>query len=1845
MNTTIDKPNNQNRVVQSRSTTEDGINSLIWIRDEIRRAFSESEVCLSHQLDSVSDSDYSMLEASRKWLHQASGALIMLDLKGVTEMTSLIAGLLDRAQDGDIEVTADLVSTVGRAYNAIGEYLHELSNGSDQNPLWLYPYLRSVLALSGDDRDNPSDLLLIDDDGIARIRLNDLVPTETSTEDRAAARSNFESGLLRLLRNPTDSDALKKMQNAVEIVSTLSQERGDRVCWYVVAAWLRGVDQQCIALDAVGKRLLARVNFDLRQSLNGQSGDLTVLLRDALFCVACADPISDELEILFDAFGLHGQVTDGYAVPRYGLMDQRAILGGTEAVAAMKKSWEAMLQQSGGIEAYIGDFKNSLSSFQDVTEALGEPGLDRIIGAWIGVVKTMGLDSGPVSDALGVEVAVSLLFVEQLFQGGFKELKDLDVRCAEVGRRIDSALHDIDVSSETPAWLCELSASVQERLTMSAFIAETRVSLREAELAIDSWARDNNETDGLKTAVKNFSDISGVMALLDFSEATRAARHIATLIETITSDSGSVDILGQDSLADSIGTLGFFVDGLSGPVDRLQNYRFCETTGEFRYEAGYFDRINGADPKVDSEAAFRADSGQFNSDELQDSIDCPEPDALSNFDETAAVDVVDASGMLPESSEPPAPEVSAELSGVDPELLDIFLAEAGEVLEHLTSERNTLAIDGDDHTALTNVRRAFHTLKGSSRMVGLAAFGDASLAFEDLLNRWLAASVGATPELLDLINRACGEFEAWVAALSNGRCSDTDIDCLVKAAQQMRPGEAVQSANESVADSATEEITVSEFSANVETIVLDGLLQTDATDDQSQLDELFAEADSKPDSSEYRSETIGNAVDGVDDSVPDFDSIDLNLTGFEAEPSEDESRNQSADASEEKSVQIGDRSISKALFDVFNTEVDQLRSELVTDASEWHKNPSRVASEVALRGLHSLKGSAGLVGAEPGRVMADHLEEFLIAQGATGRVASLAEVTEYGRLLQVLFTSLREFTREQVPNSRAEDIEAARQLALNWQGAPTVPGSDGSAAVKSVPSVSATAPVDVVDEFDAELLPLFIAEAEELLPRIDKSLRAWQSDPNSLELKQVVMRDLHTVKGSARMAGAMILGQRVHEMETRVELAISSAENPAGLVEELILEQDYVSDQFSKLCGDSGKSHAVTGKGALNKAQPESGVAPSSVAVSGSGETHPTAAATSLGGAASASGPLSGSSLVRVRAEVIEKMVNEAGEVSITRSRLDNSVGELRLVLSELGENVNRLRAQLRELEIQADGKIQSNDANHSAEGFGAEKSDFDVLEFDRYTRFQELTRMLAESVSDVATVQQNATRYLDDANQDLSRQSTSMRQLQYHLMSIRMVQFGSISDRLYRVVRQSAKALDKRVSLDILGSDSEVDRNILETMVAPLEHLLRNAISHGIESPDARAAAKKPEKGELRLSIFHDGNEIVLTLSDDGAGLNYDAIRSRGISSGLITEDESLSDPELANLIFRPGFSTAQTIDQISGRGVGMDVVRAEVLGLGGRIGLTSEKGLGTQFTIHLPLTMAISQVMMARVGDTSFAVLAAGVEKVLQLNPEDLSAAYTERFIEWGNAKVPLYYLASLVDMADHQPVAQPFSPVMILRSAGHRIAVHADSVSKSQEVVVKNAGPQVARVAGVAGATVMGNGEVVLIVNPGQLAENVSDTIQDAAMQAGMVARLSDAPSVVMVVDDSVTVRKVTQRLLVREGFEVMLAKDGVDALRQLQDQQPDIMLVDVEMPRMDGFDLTRALREDTRYVGIPVVMITSRTADKHRNHAFSLGVNEFLGKPYIESDLLPLIRSYVEKSKRDNDNDNDNGDALH
>jgi chemosensory pili system protein ChpA (sensor histidine kinase/response regulator) len=492
--------------------------------------------------------------------------------------------------------------------------------------------------------------------------------------------------------------------------------------------------------------------------------------------------------------------------------------------------------------------------------------------------------------------------------------------------------------------------------------------------------------------------------------------------------------------------------------------------------------------------------------------------------------------------------------------------------------------------------------------------------------------------------------------------------------------------------------------------------------------------------------------------------------------------------------------------------------------------------------------------------------------------------------------------------------------------------------------------------------------------------------------------------------------------------------------------------------------------------------------------------------------------------------------------------------------------------------------------------------------------------VNDVASFHEGLSRTVDTAVDELGVQSRLTRELQRDLMRVRMVPFASLSERLFRVARQTAKETDKRVNLDIRGGAVEIDRSVLERMAAPFEHLLRNAIVHGVEARQRRVENGKPETGELLVQVSQQGNEVQIRFSDDGAGLDLARIRAKGETSGLLDAGAAASDAQVADLIFEPGFSTADSLTELAGRGVGMDVVRSEARALGGRVEVDSEAGKGAAFTIHLPLTLAVNQVVLVASGPKTYALPANLVGQVLQVREAELAAAHAAGAIEVQGEPLPLRYLPELLNEPGGAS-AQRSTPVLMLGSGANRLALQVDEVLGNREVVIKNVGPQLARMPGIAGATVLGSGEIVLILNPLLLPTNGQPRGQ---VQTSLpVEPLHRAT--IMVVDDSLTVRRVTQRLLEREGYRVLLAKDGVEALEQLQapDTRPDLMLVDIEMPRMDGFDLTRNVRDGEATKSIPIIMITSRTADKHRNYALGLGVDAYFGKPFQEDVLLAAI----------------------
>ncbi len=585
---------------------------------------------------------------------------------------------------------------------------------------------------------------------------------------------------------------------------------------------------------------------------------------------------------------------------------------------------------------------------------------------------------------------------------------------------------------------------------------------------------------------------------------------------------------------------------------------------------------------------------------------------------------------------------------------------------------------------------------------------------------------------------------------------------------------------------------------------------------------------------------------------------------------------------------------------------------------------------------------------------------------------------------------------------------------------------------------------------------------------------------------------------------------------------------------------------------------------------------------------------------------------VRVRADLLDRLVNHAGEVAIYRSRLEQQLGAFRGAMAELDRTNARLRDQLRRLDLETEAQIV---ARYQREQDQADHK-FDPLELDRFSTLQQLSRALNESAADLGGLQ----GVLDDLSRQydvlLQQQSRVSSELQDGLMRARMVPFDGLVPRLRRVVRQAGQDTGKQVHVTLDGTHGELDRNVLDRMVAPLEHMLRNSVAHGLETPEQRRAAGKPEEGEIAIRLRREGSEIVLEVADDGAGLDREAIRRRAEQRGLIEAGAPVADAELDAMIFAAGFSTADQVSQLAGRGVGMDVVHNEVRQLGGSVDIHSVRGKGVTFTLRLPQTLAVTQAVFVQIGETTFAVPVASVSGIGRISRERFESA--NGGYHYGGEEFALHDLGTLVGQGQARAEGQEQVPLLLVRAGELRAAVAIDQVLGNREVVVKPVGLQIASVPGIYGATITGDGRVVVILDVAPLVRrHQASPIRpvDTAAQAN-----DRQVPLVMVVDDSLTMRKVTGRILERHNFEVAVARDGIEALERLDERVPDLMLLDIEMPRMDGYELATTMRADPRYKDVPIVMITSRSGDKHRQRAFEIGVQRYLGKPYQELDLM-------------------------
>ncbi|MBS4087918.1 Hpt domain-containing protein [Pseudomonas rustica] len=1217
---------------------------------------------------------------------------------------------------------------------------------------------------------------------------------------------------------------------------------------------------------------------------------------------------------------------------------------------------------------------------------------------------------------------------------------------------------------------------------------------------------------------------------------------------------------------------------------------------------------------------------------------------------------------LAKGDEPKAAEDVDDVAALDPLLLEIFRNEAE---THLAS-LNRFLDQAAEHVPLQasdELQRALHTLKGSASMAGVLPIAELAAPLDQLAREFKAHQLPLDLDEVELLLEAEGLFRVGLRQLKHDPLAPiVGAQSLIKRTDELlaeRLASILDAPNTGLRIKRDPQL-INNFLAQGMDILLDAesLLQrwqqhpgerqelSALLDELTTLGEGAHLADLLPvdvlcealldlygaveESSLAVSERFFHEAQNAHEAL--INMLDELAAGQEVTPQPERIRalhdllDESLDPSSMGLIRSdGSRTLSIRELGSATAELQQSASAFEADdeiveifleeavdildsagqaLQRWLSDPDNSAPLSSLqRDLHTLKGGARMAEVEAIGDLAQELESLY--EGLVDRRYNYSETL--GRLLlkshDRLALLLDQLHNHQPLTPAYDLIEAIRQ-------------------VRQGPSIAETPPATADHDsasHDPELLEIFLEEGFDIIENSGAALLRWQAEPGNRQEIETLLRDLHTLKGGARMVEIGPVGDLAHELEYLYEsLSAGSLQASTELFALVQRGHDRLAQMLDAVRAGQPCPPADRLINAIqNFSHPATlEVPPVLLPVAAKTEAAPPAADV-------------GADMVKVSAELLDELVNLAGETSIFRGRIEQQVNDAQIALNEMETTIERMRDQLRRLDTETQGRILSRQ-QADAERLGYEE--FDPLEMDRHSQLQQLSRALFESASDLLDLKETLDRRNHDAENLLQQQGRINTELQEGLMRTRMVPFERMLPRLKRIVRQVAEELNKDVAFVVGNAEGEMDRNVLERMAAPLEHMLRNAVDHGLESAEVRLAAGKPAQGQISLDLSREGGDIVFDIRDDGAGVPLEAVRNKAIKRGLLAPNAEISDRDVLQFILQPGFSTAEKITQISGRGVGMDVVHEEVRQLGGTMSIDSVPGQGVHFRIRLPFTVSVNRALMVQCGEDQYAIPLNTIEGIVRVLPNDLEGHFRQdppRY-QYGGQTYELCYLGELLKTAPRPKLLGQNLPlpVLLVHYNDRHIAVQVDVMAGTREIVVKSLGAQFAALQGVSGATILGDGRVVLILD---LLAPIR-AMQARIAQTPTLPEIDSEPQkplLVMVVDDSVTVRKVTSRLLERHGMNVLTAKDGVDAMLLLEEHMPDLMLLDIEMPRMDGFEVATQVRNDERLQHLPIIMITSRTGQKHRDRAMAIGVNDYLGKPYQESVLLESIAQWSKK----------------
>ena len=1787
-----------------------------------------------------------LLEKCADQLHSAHGVLRLVEVYGAAllaeEMEHVARYLL--SSDNDQKRQIDGLDALMRATVQLPTYLERVLSGGRDLALVLLPLLNDLRSVRGSPLLSEGTLLLLNlkSDQPAQPQAQRLGEQSISVAQWARRlRPRFQIGLLGYIRGERTIQNLEILAKVAEKLEQVATTQPVFQLWWVTGAILEAVRANGLEGSATLKRLLGQADrqikalYELGEAHYCEDPPVD-LLNNLLYYVARATTGSGRIAAVRASFKLSEllPVDDSIEQERESLSAPSVKLMRTVAAAIkedlskVKDVLDIFVRRGGGRSDELAPQLELLKKISDTLGVLGLGELRQRVQEEIADLAGIVADGKAPPEESLIKVAGVLLSVED-------SLDDQLVRLILPPSADAPSDAPSDASPDAPPARPPAVQDQEFKLVSEAVLRECIVNLARIKEAVSIAVQKpgDSSAQGLDNVPQLLRGITAGLLMLGKGRAVELMEAIGAQVRRLIEPGAPApDAVRLERVADAIVSIEYYMETLqSGRTDpwyMLDNAEMCLKT-------------------LEDEALSRVPNIGISSSEAAETIklDPTETIALERTKRAHAAT---------------HPLIAVEPEPVDPQFLELFIEEAKEEIASIQKSFPQWDQNPMDQDSLALMRRSFHTLKGSGRMVGARSIAEFGWAIENLLNRIIDKTLTRTPGMMTVLRSAVAALPHLVEQLETGRQTPVPTEALMARAFAYADGRESDQGTVTLTQEETGSLPAAAAPAAAP-------VQQRAAAAPPPMDPLLHEIFSKETSShlaeirEYLRKRTGQpAPHDLPESV--YRAIH---------------------------TLSGSSKMAEARHGIRITEPLNKVMRKVFESGQGLSDTGLAALADAVRAIDNvishINESTAFFPEQP--LLLSRLLE--IETDLDAAIARDAIETSGSAMVPALVVAAREAAAAAPPVAAA-----AKEMAA----VPPIAAEPPVAAVSSDAAAEHAATATAAEEFDHEIANIFSEEATELLEAAEVSLTAWNRDRKSKERVVELQRQLHTLKGGARMAGITAMGDLSHELETlviQIDGGSVAGDDHAHAVmqaslDELARMRDFVSKgtlpggataliaQIRGLATPSRIPAAATPAKPATTAAPAPAAPPlaasappaaaaavfrpaapapvaarpaapapstpapppavaASLELSASFDRPPEPAAAALSEDSAVSLELSSApvlpgresvpaervEMARVDADLLDTMLNNAGEVSIFRARLDQQVNSIDFNLAELARTVTRLKEQLRGLEMETEAQVLNRHQDVEPR-----RDDFDPLELDRYSSLQQYSRALAETSGDVASIQGLLETLTREAQNLLTQQSRVITELQNSLMRTRMVPFQRHVQRLTRLVRQAANDTGKRAELVVQGAAAELDRQMLERMVPPLEHMLRNAVVHGIEPPERRTALGKTDVGRISISLERDGAEVVIVVADDGSGINVRLIREKAVSLGLTDPQAKLTDEEAVQLILEPGFSTAGHVTQAAGRGVGMDVVATEVKKLGGGLFIDTTLGKGSRFTIRLPFTLAISQALIVRVAEEAYALPLATVEGVVRL-PRTIVSRHLGKDappFDYGGQKYRFQQLGSFVGLgATRLPESDVSISVVLIRAGEHSTALVTDELVGSREIVVKSLGPQISGIRGIAGATILGDGRIVIILDMGSLVRSE----WRARPTETMVLDQRDRRTFALVVDDSITVRRVTQRLLERNGMRVLTAKDGVDAVSLLQENLPDIILLDIEMPRMDGYEVAAHVRNDPRLKDIPIVMITSRVSEKHRARAIELGVDDYLGKPYQASQRLDAIEPLVNR----------------